>query len=440
MKKFVSLLVVTSAFIVPQHAQAQARTGDSLQAATLQQCVQYAITHQPYIQQSLVDQQIVEATIKSKLADWYPQLNLAANLQHNFQLPASKFGDSVIHIGTYNTSAAQLQVTQNIFNRDVLLATRTAEDVRTQSRQLTEAGKINVTVAVSQAFYGVLLTQKQIELTGADIKRLQRSLKDAYAQYQAGVVDKIDYKRATISLNNSIAQLKGQNDSLKAKYAVLKLAMGYPDSAALVLQYDSAQMQQEIYIDTTQYINYDNRIEFKLLQTQRRLLQANLRYNKMAYLPTLSAFGAYNFNYLNNDFSKLYNHNYPTSWIGLQLSFPIFQGFKRVWNIRGAELAVKRSDIGVTGLKDTINTQYEQALATYKSNLFNYGVFKENLQLATDVYNTIELQYKAGVKTYLDVITAEDQLRTAETGYANALYAVLISKVSVQKALGIVQY
>lgn len=440
MKKLVSLLFVIPAFLVPRYAQAQARTGDSLQAATLQQCVQYALTHQPNIQQSLIDQQIVETTIKSKLADWYPQLNLAASLQHNFQLPASKFGDSVVHIGTSNTSAAQFQVTQNIFNRDVLLASNTAQDVRTQARQLTEAGKINVTVAVSQAFYSVLLAQKQIELTAADIKRLQLSLKDAYAQYQAGIVDKTDYKRATISLNNSQAQLKGQNDSLKAKYAVLKLAMGYPDSAALVLHYDSAQMQQEIFIDTTQNINYDNRVEFRLLQTQRRLLQANLRYNKMAYLPTISAFGAYNFNYLNNDFSKLYAHNYPTSWVGLQLSFPIFQGLKRVWNIRGAELSLKRSDIGVTGLKDTINTQYEQALASYKSNLYNYGVFKENLQLATDVYNTIELQYKAGIKTYLDVITAEDQLRTAEIGYANAMYAVLISKVAVQKALGVVQY
>jgi len=85
MKKLVSLLFVIPAFLVPRYAQAQARTGDSLQAATLQQCVQYALTHQPNIQQSLIDQQIVETTIKSKLADWYPQLNLAASLQHNFQ-------------------------------------------------------------------------------------------------------------------------------------------------------------------------------------------------------------------------------------------------------------------------------------------------------------------------------------------------------------------
>lgn len=440
MKKRMRLLGVLAFIIATQHIHAQQAVRDTMPLATLQQCVQYAIRHQPLVQQSLIDQQIVESTIKSKLADWYPQLNLAANLQHNFQLPASKFGDSVVHIGTANTSAVQLQVSQNIFNRDVLLATRTADDVRTQVRQLTEADKIVVTVNVSQAFYSVLLTQKQIELTGEDIKRLQVSIKDAYAQYQAGVVDKIDYKRATILLNNSLSQLNGQRDTLKARYSTLKLAMGYPDSAYLALQYDSTQMQREINVDTTQDINFDNRIEFRLLQTQRRLLQANIQYQKLAFLPTISAFGAYNLNYLNNKFGNLYNQNFPTSYIGLQLSFPIFQGFKRIANVKNAELSFQRTEYGVIGLKDSITNQYEIALASYKSNLFNYNIFKDNLGLATDVYNTLMLQYKAGVKTYLDVITAEEQLRSAEIGYTNALYQVLIAKVAVQRALGTIQY
>ncbi len=408
--------------------------------ASLQQCIQYAIAHQPLVQQALIDQRIVETTIKSKLADWYPQVSLNANLQDNFQLPSTEFAGQVVHTGTFGSSLAAIGVTQNIFNRDVLLASHTANEVRTQIRQVTEADKINITVAVSQAFYLVLLNLKQIDLTGEDIIRLQRSLKDAYSQYQAGIVDKIDYKRATISLNNSIAQKKGQEDSLKAKYSVLKLSMGFPDSAQLQLQFDSAQLQKEIYIDTTSPVNYNNRIEYKLLQTQSKLLQENIKYNKLAYFPTISAFGAYDFNYFNNSFSKLYNVNYPTSYVGVQLSLPIFQGFKRVQNIRGAELQFQRNLSTISGFKDTINTQYQQALAAYKSNLENYTILDENLRLATDVYNTLEVQYKAGIKTYLDVITGETDLRSAEISYANALYQVLISKVSVQKALGIVQY
>jgi len=39
-----------------------------------------------------------------------------------------------------------------------------------------------------------------------------------------------------------------------------------------------------------------------------------------------------------------------------------------------------------------------QALANYKSDLNNYHVLKENLELAKDVYETIQLQYRAGTK------------------------------------------
>ena len=68
----------------------------------------------------------------------------------------------------------------------------------------------------------------------------------------------------------------------------------------------------------------------------------------------------------------------------------------------------------------------------------DYILLKENLQLANEVYNTIQLQYKSGVKNYLEVITAETDLRNAQVNYTNALYQVLSAKVDVQQALGVI--
>jgi outer membrane protein TolC len=52
------------------------------------------------------------------------------------------------------------------------------------------------------------------------------------------------------------------------------------------------------------------------------------------------------------------------------------------------------------------------------------------------VYNTLQLQYRAGIKTYLEVIIAETDLHTTQLNYYNALYQVMSSKIDVQKALG----
>jgi outer membrane protein TolC len=101
---------------------------------------------------------------------------------------------------------------------------------------------------------------------------------------------------------------------------------------------------------------------------------------------------------------------------------------------------VERFDYDFISLKNSVNTEYMQALANYKSDLNNYHVLKENLELAKDVYETIQLQYRAGTKTYLEVISAETDLRAAQLNHTNALYQVLSSKLDVQKALGTLQY
>jgi outer membrane protein len=427
-------------FWAPLLLPAQQGTDSVLQQATIENVIQYAIKRQPLIQQSLIDQEITETTIKSKLADWYPQVNFGYNFNHIFQLQSFVVGGEIRSAGLKNTSALQFTATQNLFNRDVLLASKTARDVRKLARQNTSSTKIDVAVNVSKAFYDVLATEQQIKVTAQDITRLERSLKDAKAQYDAGVADKTDYKRATIALNNTKALLKSNEELLKAKQEYLKALMGYPASEPLNIVYDSLQLEREVALDTLQTINYTSRIEFQLLETQRKLQQANVKYNKWSYLPNVAANGAYNMNFQNDEFSKVYNRNYPYSFAGLTISVPIFQGGKRKYNIQQAEWELKSIDWEIVNLKNNINSQYAQALAVYKSNLASYLALKGNLELAQEVYDVINLQYRNGVKTYLEVITAETDLRTARINYYNALYQVLSGKIDVQRALGQINY
>lgn len=436
MKRVIYLTAMLGAGLYSASASAQQVPDSATSKASLQYCIQYALTHQPVIKQSLLDQEIAEHTIKSKLADWYPQLGMQAGLQHYLKLPTSYIAGNLITTGVTNSSSAAFSVTQNLFNRDVLLASKTAKVVRQQARQNTTSNQIDVVSNVSKAYYDMLLTKKQVEVLDEDIVRLERSLKDAYNQYQSGIVDKTDYKRATISLNNTKAQKKTTEEALKARNAILKELMGYPSDSALSVAYDTVQMAQEVNLDTNTVANYQNRIEYQLLQTQRSLLEAELKYNKWSFLPTVSATGSYTFAYFNPEFSKLYKDNFPNSLVGLTVSLPIFQGFKRTHNIKVAELNIKRTDWDVEALKLQINTEYTQAMTTYKANLNEYFVLRENVDLAREVYNLIDLQYREGIKTYLEVITAQTDLRAAELNYYNAMYTVLSSKIDLERALG----
>ena len=432
--------IVIGLSILFNSARAQKASDTLPPVATVEACVQFALSHYPLVQQAMLDELITDRQIKSRLAEWYPQIGLSANYQNNFQLPAIAFNGQYVYSGTYNNSSVGLGLNQTIFNRDVLLASQTKRDVLTQIHQMTVSDKIDVTVNVSKAFYDVLLTEQDIKVLDDDIVRLQRNLKDTYNQFQGGLVDKTDYKRATISLNNSVAQRKTDQETLKAKYAVLIQLMGYTGKDSLHLAYDSAAMQQEVAMDTTALPDYNQRIEFQQLMTQKRLQQAEVKYQKWAYIPSVTAGAGYSLNYLNPEFSKLYSNNFPTSYAGLTISVPIFQGTQRTQNIRIAELQLTRIDWDVINLESGINSQYAQALAGYKSNLSNYYIQRDNLGLARDVFNTIELQYRSGVKAYLDLITSETDLRTAQVNYSDALYQVLSSKLDVEKALGSIKF
>jgi outer membrane protein len=432
--------VIVIFLLVLRGAQAQPVSDSTIVEGTLQNCVRFALTHQPSMQQSFLDEDIAERSIQTKLADWFPQLNFNFNVQHNPQLPVAIVQRAPIKQGLANSSNVQLTATQTLFNKDVLLASTSANDVRTFAAQRTISNKIDVMVGVSKAFYAVLVTEKQIELTDEDMVRLEQSLKYASTQYQAGIVDKTDYMRATIALNNAHAQRKQLEELLKARFAALKEQMGYPLAADLKLRYDSTQMEREAVLDTTQAINYEGRIEYQILQTEKRLQEDNLDYYEWSFLPSLSAYGSYNLNYQNSQTTPLYNQNYPSSYVGLQLSFPLFQGGKRIQQIKQARLQLERFEYDLLSLKNSINTQYTLAFANYMSGLNNYHVLTDNLSLAQDVYQTIQLQYKAGTKSYLELITAETDLRTAQVNQTDALYQLLVNKLDVQKALGTIHY
>jgi outer membrane protein len=435
------LWVVLAALFLPLMSSAQNNPPDStLQTATLEKVVQYALTHQPAVRQAMLDEKITNNVIRGKLADWYPQINYVFNYQHTYDLNVFILPTGAVRTGLHNNSSQQLTATQNIFNRDALLASKSASTVRTQAAQNTQRSKVDVTVNVSKAFYDVLATTQQIKVSEESIIRLRRSLKDAQSRYNAGLTDKTDYKRATIQLGNAEAQLKSNVEMLKYKEAYLKTLMGYPVTQPLPVQYDTLQMENEILVDTMQEVNYAQNIDYRILSTQRELQDANLKYSYWAFLPTITATGAYNYNYFNNKYSELYHQGYANSYVVGTFTLPLFQGGKRIARIKEQHYTRDRLDVAIGNFKQQLSTEYTRSLASYKSNLANYLTQKENVMLATEVYDVIQLQYLNGVKTYLDVTIAESDLRTTRINYFNALYAVLASKLDIQRALGQINY
>jgi outer membrane protein TolC len=445
-KKIIHLLmfIVGCGITHSVHAQ-NVNTLDTSQNLTLDQCIQYAMKHQPALNQALLGVPIARTTNAINLSGWLPQVNIGANLTHYNSLPTAVIPDTsgkttLRRTGVNNTVAPVLSVTQAIFSPQLIYAKKGEPLVLKQAEQNVDSSKIGLVVAVSKAFYNLLLTLEQIDVLKEDTARLARNQSDTYHQFVGGIVDETDYDEATITLNNSRFQLRQVTENINPQYSTLKQAMGFPPDRQFNVLFDTLQMMQDIVFDTTRPLQFEDRIEFKQLQNQRDMQHLVTGYYHNAWLPTLGAFFDYNYEFENNSASQLFSTGYPYSYLGLSLSMPIFTGFARVQNERRSRLQEQQLDWGQTGLRSEIYTEYSTALANYKSNLYNYKIMQDNESLARKVYFIVELQYKQGVVAYLNVITAESNLITAEIGYTNALFQLLSSKIDLEKAMGIVPH
>jgi outer membrane protein TolC len=420
---------------------------DTSESLTLDQCIDYAFKHQPGLNRAYINQSITKTTNAINLSGWYPQVSLGGNFTHYFELPTSFLTDSLQpgapikeRTGIENSFIPALAVTQAIFSPSLLYASKSAKLFVQQAEMITDSAKIDVVTNVSKSFYTLLLTIEQINVLKEDTARLSKNLSDAYQQYVGGLVDMTDYQEAAITLNNSKAQLKQAVENVVPQYATLKQYMGYPPRSQFNVNFDTLRMKDDIAFDTTQDLVFEKRIEYQILQSDKNLQHQVTDYYRSTYLPTVSAFFNYDFEFENNNLTALYSNLYPYSFAGVSINIPIFTGFYRLNNIKRSKMQEQLYDWDEVELKSQIYTEYTTAMANYKGNLYNLYAQRENVDMAKNVYDIVTLQYQQGVVAYLNVITAESNLITSQIGYLNALFSVLSSKIDLQRSMGFINY
>ena len=203
--------------------------------------------------------------------------------------------------------------------------------------------------------------------------------------------------------------------------------------------------------------NYNNRIEFSTLQTQQALAGLDLRNRRAGAYPSLNFTAAYGFSGSGLTAKDFFAFRGPNSYVsagvpnmpdvsnqnwfgfgnvGLALNIPVFDGFRRKYQVQQARIAQQTLERGFETLRQSIDLQDAQSRTTLVNALDVLDNQKANLDLAADVARVTRIKFNAGVGSNLEVITAETSLREAQTNYYSAIYDVLVAKVDRDKATG----
>lgn len=441
----------THLFFLLAGLPAWAQPADSISySLSLKEAIDYAQTHQMDILNAGIDVQIARNTIKETIGMGLPEVSGYANFQDFIKLPTSLLPGEIfgqpgtqipVKFGVKYQSGLGLDLNQKLFDGAYLVGLQASKTFRELSSKSLTRTRIETAVAVSKAYYTVLVSNEQLQLLDANLIRLKKSLKDTEALYKNGFVEKIDVDRLRVLNNNLETERENITRLLDLNVNLLKFQMGMPIQNKVILKDNINNLQtleQEAVLTDT--LAYQSRIEYSLLQTQKRVHEFDLKRFKSLLLPSLSAFGSTSQNYQSNSFSQLYDQTFPTTVVGLRLSVPIISGGQKLYQIRNAKLQVQKTANNLVNLKNGINLEISQAQIAYRNGVRSLDNQKRNMELATEVLRVSRIKYEQGVGSSLEVTTAETSLKEAQNNYITALYDLLINKINLDRASGQIVY
>jgi len=215
--------------------------------------------------------------------------------------------------------------------------------------------------------------------------------------------------------------------------------MPVKDTLVLTDKITDEQIKQDILTDTA--YQYTNRVEYQYLSLAKRLNEYNVKRYRLSYLPTLAFNGVYTKQAQRTTFDIFSKDGnwFTTSFIGLNLSVPIFTGFGKDAKLKQSKLELQQTQNNLDNLKLSIDNDVKQAQLNFSTAITTMDFQKKNMQLAENVYNQTKKKYEVGTGSNTEINAAQADLVMAQTNYINAMYSAIIAKIDYLKATGKLQ-
>lgn len=339
-----------------------------------------------------------------------------------------------------NNLAANVQANWLVFDGARMFATRE------RLEQLAEQGIINVKDQMVQTisqivlnYYNVVRQKQQLKAVQEQVVLSEERVRLADRRLAVGTGAKPELLQAKVDLNaqrtariqqeTTIAQLKDQLNGLVNH----RLPAIFDVADTIIIDLD---LQQEQITSVTETNNFTLQSFKKSID----IADLSLRERKGERYPFLSLTGAYNFSRQENEvvintFTPLFNRNRGFNY-GLNVTFPIMNGFINRRNIQQARLSVDRSRLLYDQTKVNIDVGIKNAYVAYDNAKRVLLIEEENIGLAKEnIYIALE-SFKRSANTFIEVRTAQQSLADAYNRLINARYLAKVAETELLRLSG----
>lgn len=466
MKRLIALLITITAFLSAKSQDASNgikeipdRDNLSLPNYDLQACLDYAIENSQVLQNSVYEIDKAKSKVGEVRAVGLPQIEAGLTVNYNYEvrktlLPFSTFGggDSTVPgdpevalaFGTPYDGDFGFRASQLLFDGSYFVGLSAAKTYRELASKQFQQTRIDVVDAVFKAYYLVLVNREKLKASESNTERLKSLLDETQKMYEAGFAEEIDVKRIRVNYNNLAVSTRVFERAVVVSEYLLKYQMGMPVNERIRITGDLNGVK-EILEKKPEVGNfqYQDRIEYSVLETNRNLKHLEVKNTNVQYLPSLYLIGTLGWNTNAAEASQL--TNFSDRWlsnglIGIQMTIPIFDGLRKKYQIEQSKIDLMQIENNNALLENSINTEVRQSVDGLQASMDQLIVQEENMNLAKEVYDVSRTKFQEGVGSNIELINADDSYITAQVDYYDALYTAILSKISLEKSLGKLDY
>jgi outer membrane protein len=281
-----------------------------------------------------------------------------------------------------------------------------------------EASREDIVLATDQVFYQAIEAQATLKVAEQTVAARQTLVDQVSALTSAKLKSDLDLSFAQVNLSEAkLLQLDAQNN-LDAAKASLDAVLGYdrPTNYTLVAGTDPLAA---LAPDVTPLIAaaIQNRPDLQSLQWNEQAARKYSRAQHEQLLPTISALGTVGKTPVGS------SQYFPTDWygaVGVNMSVPIFNGFRYSAQASQASLEAKAATERTRDLRDQVVRDVRTAWLNANTALQRVSVTGELLRQANLALNLAQTRYQLGLSSIVELSQAQLQQTQAAISDANA--------------------
>lgn len=351
---------------------------------------------------------------------------------------APSLGGGGIEVGRWNSYSAGVTAAMPIINAQLWKSIKlSAKDVELAVEK-ARSSRLDMVTQVKQAYYAVLLAKEALNVYKDVYDNAVRNFEQTRLRYNAQKASELDFTRAKSTVASAIPNVYNAESSVILALWQLKAVMGVDldqniDVAGTIGDYASEMTYDQTLGDD---ISLEYNTTMRQLAIQAEQLAMNIKIQKFAYIPTLSANFAFLETAMTNDF-KFSNYRWtPYSYVGLSLNIPVFSGGKRLNAVRQAKVQANQLGIQMDDTERQLKIGIRQYLNTMETQIKSFSAAEEAVNTAAKAYGIAEKSYNVGRSTITELNDAQLALTQARLGVSQTVYEFVVAKSNLEKIMG----